>query len=228
MKRLTLVVMLALFGTAVADADTRTDTRALWSNTIVSAGMCSAGIAFSNNPSKAASIGIPVAAVGNLLAWKVAKRHPKVATLLQIGSGGACLGTGLSLSSKPQTVLSPHVVSPLSPSVPTTGTGTGASGGSGSSTGGSKGNGGSGSTASSGTGSGTGSSGGSGDGGPEAGNSGTGGTGGTGSGVTGTGGNGSGSGSVPRCLQDCGLGNHGVNSGNDTKKPPFLGVGPRH
>ena len=234
MKRLTLLVMLALFVAAVANADTRTDTRSLWSNTAVSTGMCSAGIAFSNNPAKAASVGIPVAAVGNLLAWKVAKRHPKVATLLQIGSGGTCLGTGLALSSKPQPVLSPHVLSPLPPSGSTgsgIGTGTGISGGgNGGSTGSSTVSGGSGSTAGSGFGTGTVSSGGSGNGNSNSGNTGIGGTGtgGTGSGGIGGGGDSSGTGSVPRCLQDCGLGNYGVNSGNDRKKPPFPGLGPGH
>ncbi len=235
MKGLTLTVALVLFVTAAAHAEERTNTRALWSGTITSGGMCSAGIAFSKNPSRAASIGIPVAFVGNLVAWKIGKRHPKVATLLQIGSGSACLATGLSLSSKPKPILNP--LSPPSPSVPTTdagiGTGTGTSGGSGG-TGGNTGSGGSGSTGSGGTGS----SGGSGAGSTGSGNTGTGstgtggtggtGTGGTGSGGSGTDGEGSGSGIVPRCLQDCGLGNHGVNTGNDTKKPPFPGLGPKH
>lgn len=51
--------------------------------------------------------------------------------------------------------------------------------------------------------------------------------GGSGSGQPPSGGGSGGSGSGSRCIQDCGLGNGGVNGGQDINKPPFPGQGPK-
>ena len=178
---------------------------------ILSTGECAAGIAFSSNPVGAATVGLPVLALGNGLSYflrnvrpvpylpnqdvvsivrnsgRYVRNHP---TLIQDASGSFCLAYGLTRSGRTPKV---KVKNPGS-----NGGGDGGNGGNGSG----GGNGGSG--------------GGNGGGGNGGGNGGSGG---------GNGGNGGGSGGGNGgCQQDCGLpGNGGVNGGHDGNKPPFPG-----
>jgi outer membrane biosynthesis protein TonB len=80
--------------------------------TVGSAGLCAAGIAFSSNPSKAASIGVPIVVASNIIAFKLRHHHQKLTAALQIGSGLACFGTGLGLSAAPRRTVTPTVVKP--------------------------------------------------------------------------------------------------------------------
>ncbi len=59
-----------------------------------SSGLCSGGIAMSARRGQAAAVGIPVTLAANLIARKVVHSHPNVASILQFGSGAACLAFG--------------------------------------------------------------------------------------------------------------------------------------
>ncbi len=64
-----------------------------------SSGLCSGGIAMSARRGQAAAVGIPVTLAANLIARKVVHSHPNVASILQFGSGAACLAFGATRSS---------------------------------------------------------------------------------------------------------------------------------
>src|SRR5216684_4037852 len=108
---------------------------------ILSTGECAAGIAFSSNPVGAATVGLPVLALGNGLAYFLRNAQPtpytpnqdvvsfvhnagryieKHPTLLQDASGSFCLAYGLSRSgrTKPQAKIN-KPVKPTEPTDPT-------------------------------------------------------------------------------------------------------------
>src|SRR5579864_2431828 len=62
-----------------------------------STGTCVTSIALSRDPGKAAAIGVPILVGSNLLAAKLFHKHPRLANLIQIGSGFGCLAGAVAV-----------------------------------------------------------------------------------------------------------------------------------
>jgi hypothetical protein len=188
--------------------ETKRFTTGVWA----SAGLCTSGIAMSARPGQAAAVGIPVTVASNLIARKLLHSHRNIASVLQFGSGAACLAFGATRSREVTPVVQPPSGSGVTGGSGAggigSGFGSGAGSGSGSGTGSGSGSGTSGGSGSgSGVGSGSSGSGGSGSG--SGGSSGPSGSGGSGSGGSGSGGSGSG-----------GSGGTGGSGGGGVGNPP--------
>jgi hypothetical protein len=101
---LSAVLILALASTSLAgpapdrfQANSSLSKKPLYYGMIGSTGTCAASIAFSRDPGKAATIGVPILIVGNLLAAKLFHNHPRIAHVLQIGSGFGCLAGAVAV-----------------------------------------------------------------------------------------------------------------------------------
>jgi hypothetical protein len=95
---LSTILILAAAGTCLADSrslpvlpSSAPSEKPIYYGLGSSAATCGASIAFSRDPGKAAAIGVPILIGGNLVAAKLFRKHPRLATLIQIGSGIGCL-----------------------------------------------------------------------------------------------------------------------------------------
>jgi hypothetical protein len=95
---LSTILILAVAGTCLADSrslpvlpSSAPSEKPIYYGLGSSAATCGASIAFSRDPGKAAAIGVPILIGGNLVAAKLFRKHPRLATLIQIGSGIGCL-----------------------------------------------------------------------------------------------------------------------------------------
>jgi hypothetical protein len=95
--------ILALASTCLADPNSlpilpnHTDEKSMYYGMVTSTGTCVTSIAFSRDPGKAAAIGVPILIGGNLLAAKLFHKHPRLAGLIQIGSGFGCLAGAVAV-----------------------------------------------------------------------------------------------------------------------------------
>jgi hypothetical protein len=101
-------LILALAGTSRADSGSSPilptssrNEKPLYYGIGGSTATCVTSIAFSREPGKAAAIGVPILIGGNLLAAKLFHKHPRLAGLLQVGSGLGC-GAGAAAVGAPK------------------------------------------------------------------------------------------------------------------------------
>jgi hypothetical protein len=89
-----------------------TDNKPYTIGALGSAGLCSTGIALSRNPAKAAEIGVPIAVITNIVAFKFRHTHPKIATVLQVGGGLGCFAPAVSLKGNYAKPIAPVKITP--------------------------------------------------------------------------------------------------------------------
>jgi hypothetical protein len=111
---LSTILILAVAGTCLADSrpslpvlpSSAPSEKPIYYGLGVSAAACGASIAFSRDTGKAAAIGVPILIGGNLVAAKLFRKHPRLASFIQIGSGLGCLAGAAAVHGPKPTVSS--------------------------------------------------------------------------------------------------------------------------